>query len=72
VLFLTWSPCIVQHVGDLGNVVVGPDGRASFRLDDRQIKVTHTHVLVHKHTHTHTHIKASDIYLSELFLRLST
>ncbi|CAL8377934.1 copper chaperone for superoxide dismutase isoform X1 [Gadus morhua] len=28
-----------QHVGDLGNVVVGPDGRASFRLDDRQIKV---------------------------------
>ncbi|KAM6909016.1 copper chaperone for superoxide dismutase [Xenentodon cancila] len=28
-----------RHVGDLGNVVAGPDGRASFRLEDSQIKV---------------------------------
>uniref|UniRef100_A0A3B5LLN5 Superoxide dismutase [Cu-Zn] n=1 Tax=Xiphophorus couchianus TaxID=32473 RepID=A0A3B5LLN5_9TELE len=28
-----------RHVGDLGNVVAGPDGRASFRLEDRQLKV---------------------------------
>ncbi|MED6288831.1 hypothetical protein CHARACLAT_030299 [Characodon lateralis] len=29
----------LQHVGDLGNVVAGPDGRASFRLEDSQLKV---------------------------------
>ncbi|CAK6976556.1 copper chaperone for superoxide dismutase [Scomber scombrus] len=28
-----------RHVGDLGNVVAGPDGRASFRLEDSQLKV---------------------------------
>ncbi|XP_037538898.1 copper chaperone for superoxide dismutase [Nematolebias whitei] len=28
-----------RHVGDLGNVVAGPDGRASFRLEDAQVKV---------------------------------
>ncbi|XP_007563647.1 copper chaperone for superoxide dismutase isoform X1 [Poecilia formosa] len=28
-----------RHVGDLGNVVAGPDGRASFRFEDRQLKV---------------------------------
>ncbi|XP_061816523.1 copper chaperone for superoxide dismutase [Nerophis lumbriciformis] len=28
-----------RHVGDLGNIVAGPDGRASFRLEDNQLKV---------------------------------
>ncbi|XP_032399815.1 copper chaperone for superoxide dismutase [Etheostoma spectabile] len=28
-----------RHVGDLGNIVAGPDGRASFRQEDRQLKV---------------------------------
>ncbi|XP_018532686.1 copper chaperone for superoxide dismutase [Lates calcarifer] len=28
-----------RHVGDLGNIVAGPDGRASFRLEDTQLKV---------------------------------
>ncbi|XP_052003283.1 copper chaperone for superoxide dismutase-like [Xyrauchen texanus] len=28
-----------RHVGDLGNIMAGPDGRASFRLEDTQIKV---------------------------------
>nr|XP_046236308.1 copper chaperone for superoxide dismutase-like [Scatophagus argus] len=28
-----------RHVGDLGNIVAGPDGRASFRLEDSQIKI---------------------------------
>uniref|UniRef100_A0A1A8N827 Superoxide dismutase copper chaperone n=1 Tax=Nothobranchius rachovii TaxID=451742 RepID=A0A1A8N827_9TELE len=28
-----------RHVGDLGNIVAGPDKRASFRLEDRQLKV---------------------------------
>ncbi|KAG7465259.1 hypothetical protein MATL_G00174420 [Megalops atlanticus] len=28
-----------RHVGDLGNVLAGPDGRASFRLEDSQLKV---------------------------------
>ncbi|XP_047242865.1 copper chaperone for superoxide dismutase-like isoform X2 [Girardinichthys multiradiatus] len=28
-----------RHVGDLGNVVAGPDGRASFRLEDSQLKI---------------------------------
>ncbi|XP_056157976.1 copper chaperone for superoxide dismutase-like isoform X2 [Lampris incognitus] len=28
-----------RHVGDLGNVVAGTDGRASFRLEDSQLKV---------------------------------
>uniref|UniRef100_A0A673BWR4 Copper chaperone for superoxide dismutase n=2 Tax=Sphaeramia orbicularis TaxID=375764 RepID=A0A673BWR4_9TELE len=28
-----------RHVGDLGNVHAGPDGRASFRLEDNQLKV---------------------------------
>ncbi|KAJ4949583.1 hypothetical protein JOQ06_021093 [Pogonophryne albipinna] len=28
-----------RHVGDLGNIVAGPDGRASFRQEDSQIKV---------------------------------
>ncbi|XP_022619878.1 copper chaperone for superoxide dismutase [Seriola dumerili] len=28
-----------RHVGDLGNIVAGPDGRASFRLEDSQLKV---------------------------------
>ncbi|RVE60385.1 hypothetical protein OJAV_G00180380 [Oryzias javanicus] len=28
-----------RHVGDLGNIVAGPDGRASFRLEDDQLKV---------------------------------
>lgn len=37
-----FSPVVLllQHVGDLGNIVAGPDGRASFRLEDGQIKVT--------------------------------
>lgn len=42
VILLTCS-IVVQHVGDLGNIVAGPDGRASFRLEDSQIKVTNTH-----------------------------
>lgn len=28
-----------RHVGDLGNIVAGVDGRASFRLEDSQLKV---------------------------------
>ncbi|XP_039997203.1 copper chaperone for superoxide dismutase-like isoform X2 [Xiphias gladius] len=28
-----------RHVGDLGNIVAGADGRASFRLEDSQLKV---------------------------------
>ncbi|XP_028842040.1 copper chaperone for superoxide dismutase [Denticeps clupeoides] len=28
-----------RHVGDLGNVLAGADGRASFRLEDTQLKV---------------------------------
>ncbi|KAM4565523.1 copper chaperone for superoxide dismutase [Fundulus diaphanus] len=28
-----------RHVGDLGNIVAGPDGRASFRLEDSHLKV---------------------------------
>ncbi|XP_066574858.1 copper chaperone for superoxide dismutase isoform X2 [Amia ocellicauda] len=28
-----------RHVGDLGNITAGSDGRASFRLDDPQVKV---------------------------------
>lgn len=32
--------CVVQHVGDLGNVQAGADGRAVFRLEDTQLKVT--------------------------------
>ncbi|KAK7909931.1 hypothetical protein WMY93_014615 [Mugilogobius chulae] len=28
-----------RHVGDLGNIVAGEDGRASFRLEDDQLKV---------------------------------
>ncbi|KAL0970126.1 hypothetical protein UPYG_G00237510 [Umbra pygmaea] len=28
-----------RHVGDLGNIVAGADGRASFRLEDPQLKV---------------------------------
>lgn len=39
VIILTCS-FVVQHVGDLGNIVAGPDGRASFRLEDSQLKVT--------------------------------
>lgn len=36
-------PCalLLQHVGDLGNIMAGPDGRASFRLEDSQVKVLH-------------------------------
>lgn len=30
---------IERHVGDLGNVVASEDGRASFRLEDNQLKV---------------------------------
>lgn len=43
-LSVVYSLCVivivVQHVGDLGNIVAGPDGRASFRQEDRQLKVT--------------------------------
>lgn len=37
-------PCgvFLQHVGDLGNITAGPDGRASFRLEDTLLKVSHT------------------------------
>ncbi|KAJ0055767.1 hypothetical protein NL108_011406, partial [Boleophthalmus pectinirostris] len=28
-----------RHVGDLGNIVAGEDGKASFRLEDDQLKV---------------------------------
>ncbi|XP_051921637.1 copper chaperone for superoxide dismutase-like [Hippocampus zosterae] len=28
-----------RHVGDLGNILAGPEGRASFRLEDSQLKV---------------------------------
>ncbi|XP_043100679.1 copper chaperone for superoxide dismutase-like isoform X2 [Puntigrus tetrazona] len=28
-----------RHVGDLGNIRAGPDGRASFRVEDSEIKV---------------------------------
>lgn len=31
---------VLQHVGDLGNVQAGADGRATFRLEDTQLKVT--------------------------------
>lgn len=41
---LSWFLChvviMLQHVGDLGNIIAGPDGRASFRLEDSQLKVT--------------------------------
>lgn len=30
---------MLQHAGDLGNITAGPDGRATFRLTDRFIKV---------------------------------
>lgn len=43
---------LLQHAGDLGNIVAGPDGRASFRLEDSQIKVTRAH--------THTTIVCTD------------
>jgi len=33
------SPENSRHVGDLGNVVAGSDGRATFRLTDRLVKV---------------------------------
>ena len=41
-LSVIYSLCVIviQHVGDLGNIVAGPDGRASFRQEDRQLKVT--------------------------------
>jgi copper chaperone for superoxide dismutase len=29
-----------RHVGDLGNVVAGADGRATFKLSDRLVKVS--------------------------------
>ena len=29
-----------RHVGDLGNVVAGADGRATFRITDSLVKVT--------------------------------
>ncbi|XP_061525013.1 copper chaperone for superoxide dismutase-like isoform X1 [Phycodurus eques] len=36
-----------RHVGDLGNILAGPDGRASFRLEDSQLKVrARTHARV--------------------------
>lgn len=28
-----------RHIGDLGNIIAGEDGRASFRLEDEQLKV---------------------------------
>ncbi|MBN3275463.1 CCS dismutase, partial [Polyodon spathula] len=31
--------CVLQHVGDLGNILAGPEGRAVFRLEDQQLKV---------------------------------
>lgn len=37
---------LLQHAGDLGNIVAGPDGRASFRLEDSQIKVTRAHTTI--------------------------
>lgn len=42
VLLFTVCRVVVQHAGDLGNIVAGPDGRASFRLEDSQLKVTQT------------------------------
>ena len=30
---------ILQHVGDLGNILADKNGRASFRLEDRHVKV---------------------------------
>lgn len=35
---------LLQHVGDLGNIVAEPDGRALFRLEDSQIKVAHNQI----------------------------
>jgi hypothetical protein len=29
----------LQHAGDLGNITAGPDGRATFRLTDKVIKL---------------------------------
>lgn len=29
----------MQHAGDLGNITAGPDGRATFRLMDKVIKL---------------------------------
>ena len=46
----------MQHVGDLGNIVAGQDGRASFRLEDSQLKVTHTRTHIRTHGHTYTAI----------------
>ena len=30
---------ILQHVGDLGNILADKNGRASFRLEDKNVKV---------------------------------
>ena len=32
---------ILQHVGDLGNILADKNGRASFRLEDRHVKVVY-------------------------------
>lgn len=31
--------CLLQHTGDLGNITAGEDGRATFRLVDKVLKV---------------------------------
>ena len=31
--------CILKHVGDLGNISADKNGRASFRMEDKNIKV---------------------------------
>lgn len=37
--FVLCSYQLLQHAGDLGNITAGPDGRATFRLTDKVIKV---------------------------------
>lgn len=34
-----WVAALFQHLGDLGNVLAGSDGRAAFRMEDTRLKV---------------------------------
>lgn len=35
----TLKKLYLQHLGDIGNIKAGPNGRATFRITDRRIKV---------------------------------
>ena len=56
---------ILKHVGDLGNILADKNGRASFRLEDKTVKVTAISIL-NRFQLIGDHLKCQFLFLSSV------